>query len=85
MNRIKIRNRLGSVPAIRFEPGVSDSLGDNVAIAFATYFSDHPERPSDDPPDEDSGSWGQWVVEKTNDALDRMAEVLVEADHPLNE
>jgi hypothetical protein len=79
MDKIKLRNRVGCLPAIAFVPGVSDSTGDNLAIALATYFSDHPDRPKDDPPSEVSDSWGAWVIKKTDEALDRIVGEVVEA------
>lgn len=36
----------------------------NVAIALASYFSDHLDRPEDDEEGEDG--WGVWVIEQTN-------------------
>ena len=44
---------------------------DNVAIALASYFSDHLDRPEDDEEDEDG--WGVWVIEQTNITLDAIA------------
>ena len=67
MNNITLRNRLGCLPATMTDVG-----GDNIAIALASYFEAHPNRPENDPPDTDTGSWGTWTVQQTNDALDRI-------------
>lgn len=80
MDKIKLRNRIANLPAIAFLPGVSDSTGDNLAIALATYFEDHDDRPKDDPPSEESESWGKWTIERTNDALDRIVAEVVDAE-----
>lgn len=79
MDKIKLRNLLGNLPAIPFEPGVSDSTGDNIAIALASYFEGHDDRPKDDPPSEVSESWGKWTIERTDDALDRIVSMVIEA------
>lgn len=67
MSKHALRNRLGCLPAT-----TTDLAGDNVAIALASYFEDHPNRPENDPPHPDSEAWGTWVIEQTNDALDRL-------------
>ena len=59
-------NRLGGV----YLEGNSDS--DNLAVALASYFSHHMDRPDPDPDTEDG--WGEWVLAKTNEALRRIAE-----------
>lgn len=79
MDNTTLRNLIGNLPAIRFEPGMSEGTGDNLAVALASYFKEHPDRPIDDPPSEVSEFWSKWVVEKTDDALDRMVETLLEA------
>jgi len=45
----------------------SDDTWDNVAIALASYFSDHLDRPEDDEEGEDG--WGVWVIEQTNNEV----------------
>jgi hypothetical protein len=67
----KARNIIGNIDALEGDMG-----GDNIAIALAMYFDDHPARPSDDPIDTDLG-WGEWVMEKTHSALDRIAAAII--------
>lgn len=74
MDKITLRNRIGSIPVI----GDSGGCEDNIAIALASYFSGHTACPDDDPIDTELG-WGAWVLEKTNDALDRIVAELVKA------
>ena len=53
---------------------MSDSIGDdNLSIALATYFSDHLDRPEND--EETETGWGQWVESRTDDILERLAEI----------
>jgi hypothetical protein len=68
MSKVEQRNRIGFI-------FVEDdgARGDNLAIALASYFSGHMDRPEDDPDDTETG-WGEWVIAKTNRALDRIAE-----------
>ena len=68
-NCFKMRNAIGSMP-IMPNGSVAD---DNVAIALATYFKDLPECPDDDFNDEIG--WSQWVIDRTNDVLDRIAKL----------
>lgn len=63
--RLKARNLLGGV--YLEESGNSD----NLAIALASYFEGHCDRPSPDPIDDEIGL-GEWVIKKTNEALDRI-------------
>jgi hypothetical protein len=65
------RSGVPSVEQSRNIIGCVECGGDNVAIALATYFESHPNRPEDD---EDDEGWGAWVKEKANDTLDRVAE-----------
>ena len=64
---VAARNRVGCINVEDCE-----GAGDNLAIVLATYFSDHRERPADDKNDPETG-WGEWVIEKTNRALYRIA------------
>lgn len=59
-----LRNVIGNLPALREDP-----CGDNIAIALASYFDKHIAKPKNDEIDTDL-SWGKWVIEKTNEALD---------------
>lgn len=82
MDKTNIRNRIGCLPVLRYEPGVSDSTDDNIAIALANYFSERDDRPEDDPPHPEHEGWGTWVIEKTEDALARIVdEVLSNTDN----
>lgn len=63
------RNELGN---LNIERGDSDNLG----IALCSYFESHIERPRDDP--EGELGWGEWVVDKSNEALDYLAEKINE-------
>ena len=65
---VAVRNRVGCINVEDCE-----GAGDNLAIALATYFSDHRERPADDNDDPETG-WGEWVIAKTHRALERIAE-----------
>lgn len=52
---------------------VDDSaMGDNLAIALCTYFSDHPDRPDNDP-DTEHG-WGEWVTKREQETIKRIVE-----------
>jgi hypothetical protein len=64
------RNTIGSICV---EAG---KHSDNLAIALATYFSDHCDRPEDDEEDADNYYWGEWVMQKTDEALDLIAAAL---------
>ncbi len=54
----------------------NSSSADNLAIALCSYFSKHTDRPDDDPEHDDNFHWGDWVIEKTNAALDLIASEL---------
>jgi len=73
MNDPTDRNKIGCLPALADDEG-----GDNIAIALASYFDGHSARPKNDPEDTELG-WGVWVIEKTNDALDRITATLSNA------
>jgi hypothetical protein len=79
MTKPELRNLIANLPAIAFKPGVTDSTGDNIAIALASYFEEHDDRPKDDPPSWQSDSWGTWTLEKVDDAIDRIIEAISEA------
>jgi hypothetical protein len=53
---IEKMNKVGSIPVID-GGSVTD---DNLAIALATYFEDHPDRPETDEINDETG-WGDWV------------------------
>jgi hypothetical protein len=59
-------NKLGGV--LISQSGAAD----NLAIALCTYFSNHQERPDDDP--ETEHGWGEWVEQKCNEALDLLSD-----------
>lgn len=63
----EMRNEIGNLPVI--EGGLA--LDDNLAIALATYFSSHPDRPESDKDDDELG-WGLWVIGRVDDMLDRI-------------
>ena len=61
---------------------IEDDLGprgscDNLAIALATYFEDHTDRPEDDEHDDELG-WGVWVIKKSNEAIALIAKEVLE-------
>jgi hypothetical protein len=63
---IEKMNKVGSIPVID-GGSVTD---DNLAIALATYFEDHPDRPETDEINDETG-WGDWVIEKVDDLICR--------------
>lgn len=70
VDKQRLRNIIGGCD-------VEDGLWmDNLAIVLCTYFSDHMDRPDPDPESDDSG-WGEWVTEKTNQALTRITEAVL--------
>lgn len=64
-----LRNRLGG---LLVEDDNSHGIPDTLAIALCTYFEDHPDRPDEDPIDDELG-WGKWVAAKVDACLDRLA------------
>jgi len=56
---------------------------DNIAIALASYFSGHLDCPDkeDDEFDDETG-WSLWVMEKTNTALAKIADAVLDATKP---
>lgn len=66
MDKQKIRNAIGG-----FRPD-NEPVSDNLAIMLCNHYTDHWERPENDPDTEDG--WGEWVIEKTNEALDRLTD-----------
>lgn len=73
MNKQELIGRISSVPTIKLHRECLSSTRDNLAIALATYFERHEDRPHDDPPSPQNESWGKWVIEKTEDMLERIA------------
>ena len=45
---------------------------DNLGVVLASYFSDHMNRPDNDPIDDEVG-WGEWVLDKSNKAMELIA------------
>lgn len=77
MDKIALRNRIGNLFVKPLEAGAADCTGeDNLAIALATYFESHPDRPADDPPHPEHEAWGRWALERTDALLDRIVEEL---------
>ena len=60
----KIRNKVGSIPAIDGEACTTD----NLAIALATYFESRLDCPEDD---KNEWGWSEWATEKTDSLIDR--------------
>lgn len=56
---------------------------DNLAIVLASYFSRHIDRPGEDVDDTETG-WGKWVLQKTDEALDLIAEEIFTEEKPPN-
>lgn len=67
-----LKNKIACVPM------GDNSMGDNLAIVLCTYFSDHLERPEDDP-EYDTG-WGEWVIAKSEEALDKIVAAIKEGE-----
>lgn len=64
----EMRSKIGGV-------SVEDAVGaDNLAVVLCIYFTDHMGRPDDDP--ETEYGWGEWVEQKSNEALDLIAKSL---------
>lgn len=57
-----------------------DPLTDNLAIVLVSYFEQHINRPENDPIDDQVG-WGQWAVEKANEALDMIVQAIEIMDY----
>lgn len=62
------RNLIGNI-AIE-SGGWKDCLG----IALVSYFERHEDRPEDDVCDEERAGWSKWALEKSNEALDLIAD-----------
>ena len=41
----------------------ADDCGDTLGCAIASYYESHPNRPDNDPIDDETG-WGEWVMEQ---------------------
>lgn len=66
-----LMNLIGCLPVI--EGGYCTE--DNLAIALATYFEEHPDKPENAKVDDETG-WSDWAIEKTDDVLRRIVECL---------
>lgn len=69
---IQLRYIIGDIPA-----GNTLNYGENVAIALASYFSGHIDRPYDDPIDSETG-WSEWCISQTNTTLDAIVTLIEE-------
>lgn len=73
----KTRNFLGGIYIEN--TGDSDTLG----IALASYFESHMDRPEKDVDEEGESGWGPWAIQKTNEALDTIARVVLTRHIPI--
>lgn len=71
MDKFEARNRIGHAMA----GNLPFHSTDNVAIALATYFEEHPHKPDEEVDDE--LGWTPWVVEQVNFTLDAIAKALL--------
>jgi hypothetical protein len=73
LDRAYIRSRLSDaeVETTTSPSNPADTLG----VVLCTYFSRHLDRPDDDL--ETDFGWGEWVIRKTEEALDLLADDLL--------
>lgn len=50
---------------------------DNLAIMICTYWDENPEKPENDPEDEERG-WGEWVMKKYDETIEMLKSELLQ-------
>lgn len=57
-----------------------DDSGDALSVAIATYYDTHPDKPDNDPIDDETG-WGQWVMEQSREFDKKLDSLLGSQDN----
>ena len=71
-DKVTLRNLIGGLHV-----PVDDVAGDNLAIALASYFSEHPNDPAPTVLDE-YDTWSVWTIENVNSTLDRVVQTVLD-------